>query len=89
MFNDGIAMMLAYAAISLLTSRRWRVSILIFCAAVSVKMNVLLMAPGVLIVLVKLRETFADRIVEDIKAVILKLPLPAGTESFEGGDDTV
>lgn len=53
MFNDGVAMMLAYAAISLLTLRRWRTSILAFSAAVSVKMNVLLMAPGVLIVLLK------------------------------------
>lgn len=53
MFNDGVAMMLAYFAIWLLTSRYWRASVIAFSAAVSVKMNVLLMAPGVLIILIK------------------------------------
>ena len=53
LFNDGIAMLIAYIAIWLLVSQRWRLSLLAFSAAVSVKMNVLLMAPPVLLVVLK------------------------------------
>ena len=53
MFNDGVAMLLAYVAIWLLTKRYWRASLVMFSAAVSVKMNILLMAPAVLIILLK------------------------------------
>lgn len=53
LFNDGVAMLAAYIAIWLLISQRWRASLLAFSAAVSVKMNVLLMAPPVLLVMLK------------------------------------
>ena len=53
LFNDGPAMLLAYAATGLLVLRRWRAAIVGFSAAVSVKMNVLLMAPSVLAVVLK------------------------------------
>ena len=45
------------AAVSagLLVMERWRAAIVMYSAAVSVKMNVLLMAPSVLIVLLKVR----------------------------------
>lgn len=50
LFNDCIAMFIAYAALALLIRRRWSMGIVAFSAAVSVKMNVLLMAPPVLLV---------------------------------------
>ncbi|KAK9785106.1 hypothetical protein WJX73_007563 [Symbiochloris irregularis] len=53
LFNDGPAMLLAYAATALLVLRRYSVAIVGYSAAVSIKMNVLLMAPSVLIVALK------------------------------------
>ncbi|KAK9907969.1 hypothetical protein WJX75_000784 [Coccomyxa subellipsoidea] len=53
LFNDCVAMLLAYIATGLLLVQRWRASILVYSAAVSIKMNVLLMAPPVLVVLLK------------------------------------
>ena len=53
LFNDGVAMLLAYVATWLLLSHRWRASLVAFSAAVSVKMNVLLMAPPVLLICLK------------------------------------
>lgn len=53
LFNDGITMLLANIAMLLLVQRRWRLSLLLFSAALSVKMNVLLLAPPVGIVLLQ------------------------------------
>ena len=53
LFNDGVAMLVAYIAVWLLVSQRWRASMVAFSAAVSIKMNVLLMAPPVLLVMLK------------------------------------
>ena len=53
LFNDGVAMLVAYVAVWLLVSQRWRASLVAFSAAVSIKMNVLLMAPPVLLVMLK------------------------------------
>ena len=53
LFNDGITMLLADTAILLLVKRQWRWSILLFSAALSVKMNVLLLAPPVAIILLQ------------------------------------
>lgn len=53
LFNDGWAMAAAYAATATLLARRWALAVLLFSLAVSIKMNVLLFAPGVLAVLVK------------------------------------
>ncbi len=55
LFNDGPAMLLAHAGAAALLSRRPRLAVLLFSAATSVKMNVLLMAPSVLVVLLKAR----------------------------------
>jgi len=55
LFNDGVAMLLAHAATALLLERRWRSAALAYSAAVSVKMSVLLMAPPVLVVMLKAR----------------------------------
>jgi hypothetical protein len=53
LFNDGWAMLLAHAATALLAHRRLVPSILLFSLAVSVKMNVLLMAPAVLLLVLQ------------------------------------
>ena len=55
LFNDGPAMLLAHAGAAALLSRRPRLAVLLFSAATSVKMNVLLMAPSVLVILLKAR----------------------------------
>lgn len=53
LFNDGITMLLANVAMLFLIQRRWRLSLLMFSAALSVKMNVLLLAPPVAIILLQ------------------------------------
>jgi alpha-1,3-mannosyltransferase len=53
LFNDCWAMFVAYVATLALQSRRWVLAVVLYSLAVSVKMNVLLMAPGVLAVLLK------------------------------------
>lgn len=58
LFNDCIAVFVANLAIWLLLDRRWRASLLVFSMAVSVKMNVLLLAPPVLIVVMLVRQAF-------------------------------
>ena len=52
MFNDGVAMALAYAAVVAFQRRKWIAGSVVFSLGVSVKMNVLLMLPGLLVVLV-------------------------------------
>lgn len=51
LFNDPVAMVLLYASVLLLLHRHWNLSCLLFSLAVSIKMNVLLFAPGLLVVL--------------------------------------
>jgi len=53
LFNDCWAMFVAYLATLALQSRRWPLAIFLYSAAVSIKMNVLLFAPGVLAVILK------------------------------------
>ncbi|KAK9812595.1 hypothetical protein WJX72_000071 [[Myrmecia] bisecta] len=76
LFNDCIAMLLAYIAIALLVERRWRLALLSFSAAVSVKMNVLLMAPPVLVVMLK-DAKLGDIIKGTIAGTVLQLLLGA------------
>lgn len=57
MFNDGLTMLLANTALLLLIRRRWRWSLLLFSAALSVKMNVLLLAPPVAVILMQVTYT--------------------------------
>ncbi|ABP00161.1 predicted protein [Ostreococcus lucimarinus CCE9901] len=52
MFNDGVAMALAYGATTLFQRKRWIAGSVVFSLGVSVKMNVLLMLPGLLVLLV-------------------------------------
>jgi alpha-1,3-mannosyltransferase len=55
LFNDCWAMMLAYLAMNLLTGRHWAAAVFAFAISVSVKMNGLLFAPGVLAVCIAVR----------------------------------
>lgn len=50
MFNDCIAVFLGYVAIYCFINNKWRVGSLIYSVAVSIKMNMLLYAPGILLV---------------------------------------
>ncbi|XP_061152018.1 dol-P-Man:Man(5)GlcNAc(2)-PP-Dol alpha-1,3-mannosyltransferase [Syngnathus typhle] len=51
LFNDPVAMMLLFAAVNLFIDGRWSLGCGIYSLAVSVKMNVLLFAPGLLFLL--------------------------------------
>ncbi|XP_061099658.1 dol-P-Man:Man(5)GlcNAc(2)-PP-Dol alpha-1,3-mannosyltransferase [Conger conger] len=51
LFNDPVAMMLLFAAVNLFLDGRWMLGCGLYSLAVSVKMNVLLFAPGLLFIL--------------------------------------
>eukprot|EP00050_Salpingoeca_kvevrii_P000602 m.152115 g.152115 ORF g.152115 m.152115 type:complete len:514 (-) comp10159_c3_seq7:1210-2751(-) len=51
LFNDPVAMILLYLAVLLFLKRRWTTGCILFSLAVSVKMNILLFAPGLAILL--------------------------------------
>ncbi|KAK7073909.1 dolichyl-P-Man:Man(5)GlcNAc(2)-PP-dolichol alpha-1,3-mannosyltransferase [Halocaridina rubra] len=48
LFNDPVAMMLLYAAVNLFIDGYWSIGSLIYSIAVSIKMNILLFAPALL-----------------------------------------
>lgn len=53
LFNDCVAMTLLHAALLFLMHRRWNLGLIVFSVAVSVKMNVLLYAPPLLLLMLK------------------------------------
>ncbi|GAU11208.1 hypothetical protein TSUD_341980 [Trifolium subterraneum] len=53
LFNDCVAMTFLHAALLLLMHRRWNLGLIVFSVAVSVKMNVLLYAPPLLLLMLK------------------------------------
>lgn len=53
LFNDGVAMLFAYAALLSATRNRWTLCCILFSLGVGIKMNVLLMAPGLALLLVE------------------------------------
>ena len=53
LFNDGPTMMLLYASIWLFAQNKWNLGCLVFSLAVSLKMNILLFAPGLLLLLLQ------------------------------------
>ncbi|KAI5316153.1 PREDICTED: dol-P-Man Man(5)GlcNAc(2)-PP-Dol [Prunus dulcis] len=53
LFNDCLAMMLLHASLVSLLHQRWHLGLIIFSGAVSVKMNVLLYAPPLLLLMLK------------------------------------
>jgi alpha-1,3-mannosyltransferase len=67
LFNDGITMLLLYVSILFFTRNRWNVGCFVFSLAVSIKMNVLLFAPGLLLLLLQVGP--------DLKTVFYRLML--------------
>ncbi|KAG0570339.1 hypothetical protein KC19_6G155100 [Ceratodon purpureus] len=53
LFNDCVATTLMHASVALMQQQHWHLALTVFSAAVSVKMNVLLLAPPVLLLLLK------------------------------------
>jgi alpha-1,3-mannosyltransferase len=53
LFNDGPAMMLLYASVIFFIYGKWKVGCIVYSMAVSIKMNVLLFAPGLLLLLLQ------------------------------------
>ncbi|XXG84227.1 hypothetical protein AAC387_Pa10g1785 [Persea americana] len=53
LFNDCFAMTLLHAALASLLYQRWHLALIIFSGAVSIKMNVLLYAPPLLVLMLK------------------------------------
>ena len=49
LFNDPVAMLLFYAAVNLFLDSKWSLASLLYSTAVSVKMNILLFAPAILL----------------------------------------
>jgi alpha-1,3-mannosyltransferase len=78
LFNDGVASLLAYAAVLLFAHRRWPLGCFVYSLAVSVKMNVLLFAPGLLLLLlqahVSLLEVAGCLAICAIVQIVLALP---------------
>ncbi|CAF2365272.1 unnamed protein product [Rotaria sp. Silwood2] len=61
LFNDPIAMTFLYISIVFLLRRQWTIACILYSLAVSIKMNILLMAPGLFFILllsVGLSQTF-------------------------------
>mmetsp|Transcript_36495 Transcript_36495/g.46843 ORF Transcript_36495/g.46843 Transcript_36495/m.46843 type:complete len:248 (+) Transcript_36495:148-891(+) len=52
-FNDGLAMLFVYTSILLFCRNKWRFGCVVFSLAVSIKMNILLFAPGLLLLLLQ------------------------------------
>ncbi|XP_078010796.1 dol-P-Man:Man(5)GlcNAc(2)-PP-Dol alpha-1,3-mannosyltransferase isoform X4 [Phascolarctos cinereus] len=94
LFNDPVAMALLFLSINLLLSQRWGWACGCFSLAVSVKMNVLLFAPGLLFLLLSqfgLRGALPKLGICALLQVVLGLPFllenPAGylSRSFDLG----
>jgi ALG3 protein. len=60
LFNDGPCMTLFYISALLMARSHWRVGCVFFSLAVSVKMNILLFAPGLLLLLLQSSENTAE-----------------------------
>lgn len=58
LFNDCFAMTFMHAALLLLLNQKWHLGLIVFSGAVSVKMNVLLYAPPLLILMLKAMDIF-------------------------------
>jgi alpha-1,3-mannosyltransferase len=76
LFNDGIAMMIAYGFILCAVKKQWWIGTLLFSLALSVKMNVLLFLPGLLFVLVR-NQGLALSTFHIVSVVVIQLVLGA------------
>jgi alpha-1,3-mannosyltransferase len=62
LFNDGPAMLLFYLSALLFTKYYWKLGCFVFSLAVSIKMNVLLFAPGLLLLLLQSQDNLLETI---------------------------
>ena len=62
LFNDGPCMILFYASALLFAKSYWRTGCVFFSLAVSIKMNVLLFAPGLLLLLLQSSPSITETI---------------------------
>ncbi|UYV68714.1 ALG3, partial [Cordylochernes scorpioides] len=51
LFNDPVAILFLYLAVNLFLDGHWTIGCILYSAAVSIKMNILLFAPGLLVLL--------------------------------------
>ena len=63
LFNDGLCMLFFYISCLLFAKAFWRTGCAVFSLAVSIKMNVLLFAPGLLILLLQSSENITETII--------------------------
>jgi len=63
LFNDAPAMILLYVSVFYFMKSRWKIGCVFFSLGVSIKMNVLLFAPGLLLLLLQANETLSDTFV--------------------------
>jgi alpha-1,3-mannosyltransferase len=74
LFNDGPTMLLLYLSMLLFLHHRWNMGCFIFSLAVSCKMNVLLFAPGLLLLLLQVGSDFWNSVV--LQRLLLCCALP-------------
>uniref|UniRef100_A0AAY5EUY3 Dol-P-Man:Man(5)GlcNAc(2)-PP-Dol alpha-1,3-mannosyltransferase n=1 Tax=Electrophorus electricus TaxID=8005 RepID=A0AAY5EUY3_ELEEL len=77
LFNDPVAMMLLFGAVNLFLDGRWTLGCALYSLAVSVKMNVMLFAPGLLFLLLSefgLMKTLPKLTLCALIQVVLALP---------------
>jgi alpha-1,3-mannosyltransferase len=63
LFNEGPTMLLLYLSVLLFAKNYWKSGCFVFSLAVSIKMNVLLFAPGLLLLLLQVNEDLFDTVV--------------------------
>jgi alpha-1,3-mannosyltransferase len=63
LFNDGIAMLFLYVSIFMFMKNSWKWGCLCFSLGVSIKMNVLLFAPGLLLLLLQSQSSLKGTII--------------------------
>lgn len=63
LFNEGPTMLLLYLSVLLFAKNYWKTGCFVFSLAVSIKMNVLLFAPGLLLLLLQVNEDLFDTVV--------------------------
>nr|KAG5692969.1 hypothetical protein BaRGS_032401 [Batillaria attramentaria] len=94
LFNDPVAMFFLYVAVAFFLSNHWGIGCLLYSLGVSIKMNLLLFAPGLLILLLVTQGTVGTvlhLIICAVPQLLLGLPFlrenPAGyiVRSFDFG----
>lgn len=77
LFNDPVAVLLFYVSLNLFVSNKWRWGSLFYSLAVSVKMNILLYAPCLLVAYLtnlSYRESFLNLFICGLVQLVLALP---------------